>query len=59
MKKDKSKADEQHSFTRKVCHWPYCAKCGLVALKNEPTRIAMTLGCGWEDKIKGKHNATE
>ena len=37
-----------HTFNKKVCHWDYCSKCGLVALKNEPTARAIALGCDWE-----------
>jgi hypothetical protein len=43
-----------HVFTRKICHWQYCAKCGLVALKNEPTEQAIKLGCDWQEIMKGK-----
>jgi hypothetical protein len=51
---------EQHSFKPavKICHWQYCTKCGLVALRNEATAQAMKLGCDWYEilyprKIKG------
>jgi hypothetical protein len=38
-----------HSFTKRICHWSYCANCGLVTLKNEATRRAMKAACVWED----------
>lgn len=28
---------KQHAFTRKIVGYMYCAKCGLVLLKNEAT----------------------
>jgi hypothetical protein len=34
-----------HSFTKKICHWWYCARCGLIALNNDATRNAMAKGC--------------
>ena len=34
-----------HSMTRRVLHWPYCAYCGLVALKNNTTRRALGKKC--------------
>ena len=38
-----------HAFTRKICHWPYCAHCGLVALKNDVSRKAAKAACEYED----------
>lgn len=38
-----------HRFTKKVCHWPYCARCGLVLLKNEVTRKAARALCVTEE----------
>lgn len=39
-----------HAFTDKVLHWPVCAHCGLMALRNEATRRAMKAPCEtWED----------
>ena len=38
-----------HSFTRKVLHWPYCAKCGLVMLKNRSTEARIRKGCDEPD----------
>lgn len=30
--------------------WPYCKRCGLIALRNEPTRRALREPCEtWED----------
>lgn len=40
---------EAHSFTKRILHWPYCAHCGLVLLKNEATRRAAKALCEWED----------
>lgn len=38
-----------HRFSGKVCHWFYCIHCGLIALKNEPTRASMARPCpGYE-----------
>ena len=34
-----------HALTEKICHWPYCKHCGLVALKNDPTRKALKGPC--------------
>jgi hypothetical protein len=34
-----------HSFTFKICHWLYCAKCGLVLLKNDVTRRRVRAAC--------------
>lgn len=34
-----------HQMTRRVCHWPYCARCGLVALKNDASRKALRSDC--------------
>jgi hypothetical protein len=34
-----------HQMTKRICHWPYCARCGLVALKNERTRRALAAPC--------------
>lgn len=36
-----------HSFTKKICNWPYCSKCGLVALKNDVSRRAVKAECQW------------
>lgn len=42
----------QHAFKGviKRMPWPYCTRCGLIALKNEATRRAMKQPCEtWED----------
>jgi hypothetical protein len=40
-----------HQLTKKILHWPYCARCGLVALRNTTTRRALRRPCEWwEDK---------
>ncbi|WP_170841612.1 hypothetical protein [Nitrosomonas aestuarii] len=36
---------QQHDFRLRICHWPYCANCGLVLLKNERTAAAVKKGC--------------
>lgn len=38
-----------HAYTRKVLHWPFCARCGLVLLRNEATEKATRRQCEWED----------
>jgi hypothetical protein len=39
-----------HQFTRKILHWPYCARCGLMALKNDVSRRAAKQPCEtWEE----------
>lgn len=40
-----------HSMTGKILHWPYCKRCGLIALKNDTTKRALRKVCEWiEDK---------
>lgn len=34
-----------HSMTRTIFHWPYCSRCGLLALKNDVTRRALRGPC--------------
>jgi len=34
-----------HAFNRQILHWPYCGRCGLMALKNKATRKAMKKPC--------------
>jgi hypothetical protein len=34
-----------HSFTKRILHWPYCAHCGLVLLRNDTTRRAAKAAC--------------
>ena len=38
-----------HSFTKRVLSWPYCSRCGLVALKNDATRREMGKPCVVEE----------
>ncbi len=38
-----------HQFKKKVCHWPYCDRCGLVLLKNQVSRSAASKQCEWWD----------
>ena len=41
----------EHAFTKKICHWSYCANCGLVLLRNELTRRAAKAKCvTYEDR---------
>lgn len=38
-----------HQMTKKILHWPYCARCGLVRLNNDVTRRALRKECvTWE-----------
>lgn len=34
-----------HAMNKRICHWPYCSRCGLVALKNDITRKALRSPC--------------
>lgn len=34
-----------HAFTRRIRHWPFCARCGLVLLKNRATAAAAKAAC--------------
>lgn len=45
-------ADKHHSFTEKFLHWTYCSKCGLMILKNEPSKKAANKPCEsvWDEK---------
>lgn len=38
-----------HQMTKRVLHWTYCARCGLVALKNDVTRRALKAQCVTEE----------
>lgn len=40
---------QPHAMSRKVLHWPYCARCGLVSLRNEATRLALRAACAAEE----------
>jgi hypothetical protein len=44
-----SRRKAPHSFTRRILHWPYCARCGLVLLKNDASRRAASVPCTWEE----------
>lgn len=39
-----------HSPTKFVVGYPYCAKCGLVYLKNEITRKAIKAPCTGDEE---------
>jgi hypothetical protein len=34
-----------HHFSKRICHWLYCKHCGLVLLRNEPTRYEAQRRC--------------
>lgn len=34
-----------HAFTKRILHWPYCAHCGLVLLRNETTARLARAAC--------------
>lgn len=34
-----------HAFTRRILSWPYCARCGLMLLKNDASRRAAKQQC--------------
>jgi hypothetical protein len=35
-----------HDFNkRRICHWPYCSRCGLVLLRNKSSRSAAAASC--------------
>lgn len=38
-----------HNLSKRILHWRYCANCGLLNLKNEPTQRALRGPCTWED----------
>ena len=38
-----------HAWTKKVLHWPVCARCGLMLLKNEASRRAAKAVCVTEE----------
>ena len=38
-----------HRMTEQILNWIYCARCGLLALKNNTTRLALRRPCVWED----------
>jgi len=38
-----------HQLTKRILHWPYCARCGLVALKNQATAKELSKPCVVEE----------
>ncbi len=38
-----------HAFTRSVCSYRYCAKCGLIRLHNALTDWCVDKGCNYDD----------
>lgn len=41
-----------HTFTRKVLKWNFCAKCGLIELRNTASNKAVLKDCpGKRDRI--------
>ena len=39
----------EHAMTGRILSWSYCAHCGLMNLKNEPTRKALKQKCITEE----------
>lgn len=39
-----------HQMTQKLLHWRYCARCGLLNLKNDSTRRALKRECVTEEE---------
>ncbi len=35
----------EHAFTRRALHWPYCAHCGLMLLRNPATEKLRKAPC--------------
>ncbi len=40
---------QPHNFSRKVLSWMSCCTCGLLTLRNDPTKKAMKKMCEWEE----------
>jgi hypothetical protein len=38
-----------HSFTGRIVKWNYCARCGLIALRNSAPKQAERQQCEWEE----------
>ncbi len=38
-----------HQMTKRILHWPYCSRCGLMALKNDASRAALKRECVTEE----------
>lgn len=38
-----------HDFSARILHWLYCKHCGLMLLKNEPTRRSAAKLCVVEE----------
>lgn len=38
------------NMSGRMLNWPYCTRCGLVALKNTVTRTALKKQCEWLDE---------
>lgn len=36
-----------HAMTGRVLNWSFCARCGLIALKNDASRVALKRDCEW------------
>jgi len=36
-----------HRLDARVLSWLYCSRCGLMALRNEATRLALRQPCTW------------
>lgn len=39
-----------HDMSKRILHWPYCAHCGIVRLRNAATEKVLRAPCvTWED----------
>lgn len=46
---------DPHCFGhRKIVGVPYCCGCGLMLLKNDATREAVRLGCGYKEILRAR-----
>lgn len=40
---------EPHSFHKKMLHWQYCSKCGVLRMKNGFSEWAVKMGCNYHE----------
>jgi hypothetical protein len=38
-----------HTMTRQILKWPFCARCGLILLRNPASKQAEKQPCEWEE----------
>jgi hypothetical protein len=38
-----------HNLSGKILKWNYCTRCGLIALRNHATALALRAQCEWID----------